>query len=139
MTRSATALGVIAVIGFSGCEPRFADVTFEGVPKCEGSKLTAEILLKLEGPKVSFSQRLTGDGALVETKMVAGKLYKLKAYKCESEPCETEKNFFHGSDVTAPEGKTGRVTLTLPGAPGCVVFAPGPAAVEDAGSTPDAG
>ena len=139
MTRSATALGVIAVIGFSGCEPRFVDVTFEGAPKCEGSKLTADIMLKLEGPKVSFSQRLTGDGAPVETKMVAGKLYKLKAYKCESEPCETEKNLFHGSDVTAPEGKTGRVTLTLPGAPACVVFAPTPAAVEDAGSTPDAG
>ncbi len=136
MTRSATVLGVIAIIGFSGCEPTFVDVTFEGVPKCEGSQLSAEILLKLEGPRVSLFQRIKGDGAPVTTKMVAGKLYKLKAYKCESEPCEIEKNLFHGSDVTAPEGKTGRVTLTLPGAPECMVRAPPPpppARDEDAG------
>ena len=129
MTRSATVLAVIAVIGFSGCEPTFVDVTFDGVPKCEGSRLSSEIVLKLEGPRISLFQRIKGDGAPVTTKMVAGKLYKLKAYKCESEPCETEKNLFHGSDVTAPEGKTGRVTLNLPGAPACVVAAQ----VEDAG------
>ena len=136
MTRSATVLGVIAVIGFSGCEPTFVDVTFDGVPKCEGSRLSSEIVLKLEGPRISLFQRIKGDGAPVTTKMVAGKLYKLKAYKCESEPCEIEKNLFHGSDVTAPEGKTGRVTLTLPGAPECLVRAPPPAPPardEDAG------
>lgn len=133
MIRSATVLGVIAAIGFSGCEPSLVDVTFDGVPKCESSRLSSEILLKLEGPKISLSQRITGDGAQVTTRMVAGKLYKLKAYKCETEPCESEKNLFHGSDVTAPEGKTGRVTLTLPGAPECVSLAPPPARVEDAG------
>lgn len=122
-------------MGFSGCEPTFVDVTFDGVPKCEGSRLSSEIALKLEGPRVSFFQRVTGDGSPVTTKLVAGKLYKLKAYKCESEPCETEKNLFHGADVTAPaEGKPSRVMLTLPGAPECKVLAPPP--VE---GTPDAG
>ena len=68
-------------------------------------------------------------------KLVAGKLYKLKAYKCVTEPCESEANFFHGADLTAPEGKTGRLTLELPGAPGCVPLTP-PPPVEGA---PDAG
>jgi hypothetical protein len=98
------------------------------------------MVLKLDGPRVSSFHRVTGDGREVGTKLVAGKLYKLKAYKCTSEPCETEKNFFHGEDVTAPE-KAGRVTLTLTGAPECASLAPPPAApVEDAGAAaPDAG
>jgi hypothetical protein len=136
MTR--TLLGVIAVIGLTACEPTFVDVTFDGIPKCEGSRLESEIVLKMEGPRVSFFQRVTGDGAPVSSKLVAGKLYKLKAYKCVSEPCENEKNLFHGADVNAPEGKTGRVTLSLPGAPACVSLAPPPveAPAEDAGTAP---
>ena len=136
MTR--TALVVFAAFALSACEPTFVDVTFDGVPKCEGSKLESEIVLKLEGPRASFFQRITGDGSPVSTKLVAGKLYKLKAYKCVSDPCESEKNLFHGADVSAPEGKTGRVTLSLPGAPACVSLAP--PAEQDAGvEAPDAG
>ncbi len=131
---------VFAVIVLSACEPSFVEVTFDGVPKCEGSKLSADVIVKLDGPRVSSFYRINGDGAPLTTKLVAGKIYKLKAYKCVSDPCETEKNFFHGADVTAPEGKTGRVTLSLPGVPECVSLAPPPAAViEDAGAPVDAG
>lgn len=140
MTKFAFVPAVIAVIVFSACEPTFVDVTFDGVPKCEGTRLSSEIVLKIEGPRLSFFQVIKGDGAEVSTKMVAGKLYKLKAYQCVSEPCENEKNFFHGADITAPE-KSGSVKLELPGAPGCKSLAPPPAApAEDGGTTgPDAG
>lgn len=125
-------LGVIAVVGLSACEPSFVEVTFDGVPKCEGSKLEHDVVVKIDGPRGSSFHRISGDGAPMSTKLVAGKLYKLKAYKCAGEPCESEKNFFHGADLQAPEGKTGTVKLELPGAPGCVVLAPPP--VEDAGT-----
>ena len=136
MTR--TALVLFAETALCACEPSFVEDTFDGLPKCEGSKLESEIVVKLDGPRTSFFQRLNGDGSVMTTKLVAGKLYKLRAYKCVSDPCETEKNMFHGADVTAPEGKTGGVTLSLPGAPACVSLAPArDAAVEDAGA--DAG
>ena len=134
MTRSGMALGVVAVVTLAACEPSFVEVTFDGVPKCDGTRLTSEIVVKLEGPRVSSFHRLTGDGAPLTTKLVAGKLYKVKAYKCVSEPCETEANLFHGSELTAPEGKTGTLTLSLPGAPGCAPVVP-----EDAGTGADAG
>lgn len=126
--------GMLCALLLCGCEPSFVEVTFDGVPKCAGSKLTQEIVVKLEGPRVSSFNRLKGDGAPMTAKLVAGKLYKLKAYKCASEPCEVEANFFHGGELTAPEGKTGQLTLWLPGAPGCVpLAAPPPAESPDAG------
>jgi hypothetical protein len=131
---------MLCALMLSACEPSFVEVTFDGVPKCEGSKLTQEIVVKLDGPRVSSMNRLNGDGAPMTAKLVAGKLYKLKAYKCTSEPCEAEANLFHGADLTAPEGKTGRLTLALPGAPGCVPLAPPPAPAPPAeGAAPDAG
>ena len=135
MTSSRIVLGASAVIGLTSCEPTFVDVTFDGVPRCEGGKLTSEIALKIEGPRVSSFHLIKGDGGPVTTKLQAGKLYKLKAYKCVSDPCEVEANFFHGGDLQAPaEGKTGRLTLELPGAPGCIPLTPPPAAeVPDAG------
>ncbi len=134
MNRSRIVLGAFAVIGLSACEPTFVEITFDGVPQCVGSKLTSEIVVKLEGPSVSFMQRLKGDGGPVTTRLVAGKLYKLKAYKCVSEPCEAQANFFHGGDLNVPaEGKTARLTLDLPGAPGCLPLTPPPAEVPDAG------
>ena len=134
---SRLAPGMLCALLLCSCEPSFVEVTFDGVPKCEGSKLTQEIVVKLEGPRVSWFQRFTGDGATMTTKLVAGKLYKLKAYKCASEPCEVEANFFHGGELTAPEGKTGHLTLALPGAPGCAPLAvPQPPAVD---GVPDAG
>lgn len=128
-------LGVFAVVGLSACEPSFVDVTFDGVPKCgPDTKLENEIVVKIDGPKVSSFFRVKGDGAPMTSKLVAGKIYKMKAYKCAAEPCESEKNFFHGADLQAPEGKTGTVKLELPGA-SCVSSAPPPApAVEDAGT-----
>lgn len=138
MTRSPILIAVSAVL-LSACEPSFVEVTFDGVPKCEGSKLSHDIVVKLDGPRVSSFHRLTGDGSPVSTKLVVGKLYKLKAYKCVSDPCEVEANLFHGEDVNAPEGKTARLTLKLPGAPECVPLAPPPApAAEDAGTPPAA-
>ena len=130
-------LGVFAVVGLSACEPSFVDVTFDGVPECEGSQLENEIIVKIDGPRSSSFFRITGDGAPMTAKLVEGNIYKLKAYKCASEPCESEKNFFHGADLQAPMGKTGTVKLELPGAPGCMVRAPPPAPpapVEDAGA-----
>ena len=133
-------LGVFAVVGLSACEPSFVDVTFDGVPKCEGdTKLENEFVVKIDGPKVSSFFRVKGDGAPMTSKLVAGKLYKMKAYKCASEPCEAEKNFFHGADIQAPEGKTGTVKLDLTGAPACVAPAPPPAPAEvDAGAPAEA-
>jgi hypothetical protein len=116
------------------CEPKLVDVTYEGVPKCESGHLAQDIALKLLGPRVSSSFRVTGDGAPLTGKLVAGKLYKLKAYKCASNPCESDANFFHGEDVTAPvEGQPGTVTLHIKGAPACVTAGAAPAAVDAGG------
>lgn len=133
MTRSATVLGGVAALALCACEPSFVDVTYTGAPKCEGSKLTNDVVVKIEGPRASSMLRLTGDGAAMAGKLVAGKLYKVKAYKCVSEPCESPANLFHGEEFTSPEGKAGTVALTFPGAPACVPLAPAETGGPDAG------
>lgn len=136
MTKSLFAVGVGALL-LTACEPTFVEVTFDGLPKCETNKLSTEIVVKIDGPRSSSMHRARGDGEPMTAKLVVGKLYKVKAYKCASDPCETEKNLFHGDELTAPEGKTARMTLALPGAPACVPPepppAPAPAPAEDAG------
>lgn len=134
MTRSLLVPGVCALL-LSACEPTFVEVTFDGLPKCETNKLSTEIVVKIDGPRSTSMHRARGDGEPMTAKLVVGKLYKVKAYKCASDPCETEKNLFHGDELTAPEGKTARMTLSLPGAPACVPPEPppAPAAAEDAG------
>lgn len=133
MTRTATVLGGVGALFLSACEPIYVDVAYLGAPKCEGSKLTHEVVLKIDGPRASSMFRITGDGAPLGGKLVAGKLYKVKAYKCASEPCESPANLFHGEDFTAPEGKTGTIALTFPGAPACVPLAPADTGGPDAG------
>ncbi len=134
MTRSLFPVGLCALF-LTACEPTFVEITFDGLPKCETHKLSTEIVVKIDGPRSTSMHRARGDGEPMTAKLVVGKLYKVKAYKCAGEPCETEKNLFHGDELTAPEGKTARMTLSLPGAPACVPPEPppAPAAVEDAG------
>lgn len=134
MTRSIPAALVLLAL-FSACAPKFSEVTLTGAPLCPNSKLSSEVVLKVEGPRVSLMQRLNGTQATVDAKLEQGKAYTVKAYRCVAEPCEAPANLFSEQKLTAPETPTGTLALELKNAPECVALAPpAPAATEDAGA-----
>jgi hypothetical protein len=125
---------VALALVIAGCEPKFAQVTFAGAPVCPDSKLQRDVVVKVDGPRVSVMQRLNGREGGFTAKLQQGKEYELKAYACATEPCETSANLADTQKVTAPESETGSVTLELKGLPPCEPVAPPPSATADAGS-----
>jgi len=114
-TRLLSLLLVPVVLALSACEPKFAKVTFTGVPTCPGSKLATEVVLKVDGPRVNSMTRFNGTSSDFSTPLQQGKEYELKTYKCSSEPCEAPANLVDTQKLTAPESDTGSIALTLKG------------------------
>ena len=133
--RSVMAVAAGAVL--CGCEPKFSEVTLTGLPSCPDSKLSAEMVVKIDGPRVSLFQRVNGSQASIPGKLQQGKQYVVKAYFCRTEPCEVPGQLISESTITGPEAATGTVALGLKNLPDCVAVPP-PAPPEPAVS-PDAG
>lgn len=124
-----------------GCEPKFSTVTFTGLPACPESRLTAEVMVKLDGPRVSVMERLDGRKDTMTAQLQRGKQYTVKGYFCRSEPCETPAQLLSESTVTAPDAETGSLPLGLKNLPDCVAVAPPEPAAEpdaDAGAPAEA-
>ncbi len=129
---------LVGALALFGCEPKFANVTLTGLPTCPGSRLSAEVMVKLEGPRVSMMERVNGTQSSIAGKLQQGKTYAVKAYFCKTEPCETPAQLLSESTVTAPEAESGSLALGLKNLPDCVAVAPPPtpaaAADGDAGA-----
>ena len=123
-------LRILVVLGSAfalfGCPPKFAKVTFTGLPTCPNSRLSAEVMVKIEGPRISMMERVNGTQASIAGELQQGKTYAVKAYFCKTEPCETPAQLLSESTVTAPEAETGVVALGLKNLPDCVAVAPPP-------------
>lgn len=131
------ALSCLAV-GLLGCEPKFSEVTLTGLPTCPNSRLSADLVVKVNGPRASNFQRLDGVRTPTSVKLQQGKTYTVQAYFCKTEPCEVPAQLLSESTITAPEADTGSVAVNLKNLPDCVAVPPPspPPAAEpvDAGS-----
>jgi hypothetical protein len=138
-----TLRSVVAVVAgavLCGCEPKFSDVTLTGLPSCPGSTLSAELVVKIEGPRVSLMQRVNGSQASIPGKLQQGKQYAVKAYFCKAEPCEVPGQLISESTITAPEAASGTVPLGIKNLPDCAAVAPPtPPAPAEPAAAPDAG